>query len=38
MMHGPVVRDTVWYVCNYLNTQYVYANTRCTDVAKRGYS
>jgi hypothetical protein len=36
MTRGFSDRDTVWYVCCYLDVQYVYASIGDTDVAKRG--
>jgi hypothetical protein len=38
MTHGSSGRDTIWYVCCYLNVRYVYASTGCTYVVKGGRS
>jgi hypothetical protein len=38
MTRGSLGRDTVWYVCCYLDVWYTYANTERTDVAKGGHS
>jgi hypothetical protein len=38
MTHGSSRRDTVWYICCYLDVRYAYASTGHTDVAKRGHS
>jgi hypothetical protein len=36
MTRGSSGRDTVWYVCYYLDIRYAYVSTGRTDVIKRG--